>query len=264
LEGWVIEMGVGRAIKTSTNTLQKGLDVLFLLAQKNTPITVPDIAESLELPTSSLYRIVSILRQNGLVERINKEGHLVLGTRNLSLARGLDEQSALIKTANPVMKHLCELTNESVHLYALFGDKQICIDSVECSAPLRVTSSKGEMRPIHVGASGKVLLAFLPSKEREKLIVGMEMEKVATNATADLHFFREDLQIIRKKGYAHTRSEQIEGAEGVAAPIFDRLRHIVASLSLAGPEQRIGKKDLGELIELVRRSAERISNALPV
>jgi DNA-binding IclR family transcriptional regulator len=257
-------MGVGRTMKSSTNTLQKGLDVLFLLAQKNTPITVPDIAQSLDLPTSSLYRIVSILRQNGLVERINKDGHLALGNRNLSLARGLDEQSVLIKTANPVMKRLCELTNESVHLYALFGDRQICIDSVECSAPLRVTSSKGEMRPIHAGASGKVLLAFLPTKKREKLLEGVEIKKVATNTITDPRLFREDLRIIRKNGYAHTRSEQIEGAEGVAAPVFDRLRHIIASLSLAGPEQRIGKKDLDELIKLVRRSAENISNALPV
>jgi DNA-binding IclR family transcriptional regulator len=256
-------MGVGRAMKSSTNTLQKGLDVLFLLAQKNTPITVPDIAESLDLPTSSLYRIISILKQNGLVERINKEGHLVLGNRNLSLARGIDEQSVLIKTANPVMQQLCELTNESVHLYALFGDMQICIDSVECSAPLRVTSSKGEMRPIHAGASGKVLLAFLPVKEREKLLEGVETEKVTANTIRDPRLFREDLQKIRKKGYAHTRSEQIEGAEGVAAPVFDRLRHIIASLSLAGPEQRIGKKNLDELIALVRRSAESISKALP-
>jgi len=257
-------MGVGRTMKSSTNTLQKGLDVLFLLSQKNTPITVPDIAQSLDLPTSSLYRIVSILRQNGLVERINKEGHLVLGNRNLSLARGLDEQSVLIKTANPVMKRLCEITNESVHLYALFGDRQICIDSVESSAPLRVTSSKGEMRPIYAGASGKVLLAFLPAKEREKHIEGVVIEKVATNTITDPHLFREDLRIIRNNGYAHSRSEQIEGAEGVAAPVFDRLRRIVASLSLAGPEQRIGKKDLDELIALVRRSAEDISNALPV
>ena len=256
-------MGAEKAVKSSTNTLQKGLDVLFFMAQKNTPITVPDIAQSLDLPTSSLYRIVSILRQNGLVERINKEGHLVLGNRNLSLARGLDEQSVLIKTANPVMKNLCEITNESVHLYALFGDRQICIDSVESSAPLRVTSSKGEMRPIYAGASGKVLLAFLPSVERDKLIDGGELERIATNNITDPYDIREELRIIRKNGYAHTRSEQIEGAEGIAAPIFNRLRRIVASLSIAGPEQRIAKKDLNELIELVRRSAEEISNALP-
>jgi DNA-binding IclR family transcriptional regulator len=100
-------------------------------------------------------------------------------------------------------------------------------------------------------------------KEREKLLEGVETEKVTANTIRDPRLFREDLQKIRKKGYAHTRSEQIEGAEGVAAPVFDRLRHIIASLSLAGPEQRIGKKNLDELIALVRRSAESISKALP-
>jgi IclR family KDG regulon transcriptional repressor len=245
-----------------TNTLQKGLDVLFLMAQKNAPLKVPDMARNLDIPLSSLYRIISILKKNGLVERLDRDGHIVLGMRNLTLARGVDEQNALIKIANPEMKRLCGRTNESVHLYTLIEDKQICIDYVESPAPIRVISTKGEIMPLYAGAAGKVLLAFLPAGKRSKLLEEMTFEKMASNTITDRHILAEALKKIRKEGFAHSRSELIEGAEGVAAPIFDRMKGVVAGLVIAGPEQRFRQKNLNEIIDMVKGSAANISKAL--
>ena len=78
------------------------------------------------------------------------------------------------------------------------------------------------------------------------------------------HILAETLKEIRKAGFAHSRSELIEGAEGVAAPIFDRMKAIVAALVIAGPEQRFRQKNLDEIVDMVKDSAANISKAVQI
>lgn len=249
-------------VSTASQTLQKGLDILFLMAQSTSPLTIGEIGEKLDTPSSTVYRIIGTLKENGLVERIDREGHLILGMRTLTLTRSLNEQNILIKVARPEMRRLRDRTNESIHLYAISGTSQICLESAESFAPLRVMSTKGEARPLYAGASGKVLLAFLGEEERMNLLSSMEITKVTPNTITDRAKLQKDLEKIRKRGYSHTRSEILDGAEGVAVPIFNGKNQIVASLSLAGPVQRMKKANIKDMISMVKDAGEKISSSL--
>jgi DNA-binding IclR family transcriptional regulator len=242
------------------NLLQKGIDVLFLLAREDAPLTIQDIGKSLAIPISTLYRVVQMLIRNELVERVSRDGHLALGTRNLLLARGVNEQNVLIKAAYPEMKQLHALTNEAIHLDVIAGANKLCIEAIESTAPLRVVSPKWRPSPLNAGASGKVLLAFSAETNQLKKLedVGAFTKMTSTTVT-DTDVLSRELQNIRKNGYAHTKSEVLDGAEGIAVPIFDWTKRIAASLALTAPTFRMKRKNTKEIIAVMKAAAEKIS-----
>jgi DNA-binding IclR family transcriptional regulator len=239
-------------------TLHKGLEILFLMANESRPMTIPDMGSLLGLPDSSLYRIVRTLKDYGLVEKIDHQGHLVLGRKLLVLARSVNEQSLLIKIARPVMKSLAQKTGETILLTILTGDTVICIDSIESESPLRLSSTRGEEMPLHAGASGKCLLAFLPPEKTEKLVSKQKLTRFTPYTITDIAKLEEECKKIRDEGFAYSRSELHEGAIGIAAPILDDAERPVASLTVGGPEERIKRTGEELLIRLVCAAAKQI------
>jgi IclR family KDG regulon transcriptional repressor len=110
---------------------------------------------------------------------------------------------------------------------------------------VRLSYASFRRGPMHRGASGKVLAAWLDEAERERLI----------ESTPEPTTLRAALDRIRHAGFAFTVGELDEGAAAVAAPILDRRGRLVAGLSIAGPAQRI-TRDVPAMIAAVRRAAE--------
>jgi DNA-binding IclR family transcriptional regulator len=245
----------------SNNILENGLEVLFLLARGNAPPTIQDVSKSLKISLSTAYRLVDTLIRHGLVEKTGADGRLRLGIRNLILARGVDKQSALLRAALPEMKQLRDLTGETVNLHTIVGYNQVCIESVDTSSPLRVIAPKGDTAPLYAGA-GKALLAFLPEKQQIEIIESSGLRKLASNTVTDRTLLLKQLRTVREKGYAHTRSEVVEGVEAVAVPVFDEMKRVVATLSVAGPEHRMRQRNLNEIVEMIKAAAGRISSSL--
>jgi len=248
--------------KMKNETLTKGLELLFLLSRYQTPLMVSEMAQILKVPASTLYRIVRTLNNYGLVERIDSAGHYKLGYRNLVLARGVEEQDLLIKFALPEMKTLADIAEETVLLTTVMHNKSICIERVESNTPIKLTSEKGRIMPLYAGASGKILLAFLPAKERHRLIYLTPLKPLTPKTITEPKKLEENLENIRKNGYAYSNSEMNVGVVAVAAPIFDDRKKIIGGLTIAGPEQRMGEKRLPLLITMVKNSADRISSLI--
>ncbi len=219
-----------------------------------------DVSKSLKISLSTAYRLVDTLIRHGLVEKTDREGHLRLGIRNLMLARGMDKQSALLKAAIPEMKLLRDLTGETINLHTVLGHNQVCIESIDTSSPLRVIAPKGATAPLYAGA-GKALLAFLPEKQQMEIIRGSGLKKLASNSLSQSLLMKQ-LRTVREKGYAHTRSEVVEGVEAIAVPVFDEMKRVIASLSVAGPEHRMRRRNLNEITDMLKAAAERVSNSL--
>jgi DNA-binding IclR family transcriptional regulator len=247
--------------KLGASTLEKGLDVLFCVAIRGTPLTVPEMAKLLNRPSSSLYRIVGTLRKYGLLEKIDGEGHHILGKRNFMLANGRDEHTILIRAAKPEMKRLVDETGESALLAVLLGEKVICIDFVESSNPLRLTSLKGKEMPLLQGATGISMFSFLPANVRKRLIRKMKSEHITSIAVADQATLEERIKTVRKRGYAVTHGEIREGAMAIAAPILDDAKRVIGTLSLVGLEVGMNRKNQA-IIGMVVESAKRISQSL--
>ncbi|MEK7386998.1 MAG: IclR family transcriptional regulator C-terminal domain-containing protein, partial [candidate division NC10 bacterium] len=138
-------------------------------------------------------------------------------------------------------------TGESVYLYARDGANRVCVEALESTlGPIRHAVKPGSVFPLHQGASGKVILAFLSDAERAPLLAG----GVARRRGLPAEIIR-----IRQQGYAYSENELSPGAWGLAVPILDRAGDCVASLAVAGPLARLERSRVRQYVRLLRGAA---------
>jgi DNA-binding IclR family transcriptional regulator len=231
--------------------LERAVDLLGRLGETGAEVTVAELAAGAGMPTSTAYRLLAELEHYGLVQR-SSDRTVALGTRLVALGRtaeaGLHER--LVAPAEVVMTRLSERTGETVLLTAPCGYEGIVLHVVEgVRHSVRLSYALLHRAPMHRGASGKVMAAYLEDGERARLL----------EAAGDSALERE-LERIRRDGFVVTRGELDEGAGAVAAPILDRRGRLVAGLSLAGPEERIAAA-LPDLVGDVREAAAEVQRA---
>jgi DNA-binding IclR family transcriptional regulator len=210
--------------------LQRAVELLHRLGEEPAQRTVAELALEAGVPTSTAYRLVAQLEAHGLVAR-GPDRTVTLGTRLVALGRtaeaGLHER--LVGPATALMQDLSQQVGETVILTAPCGLEAIVLHAVETERhSVRLSYPRFRRVPMHQGASGKVLAAYLEAGELERL--------VAASGQSGL---RGQLEEIRNNGFAFTTGELDPGAAAVAAPILDRRGRILAGLSIAGPEHRI-------------------------
>ncbi|HEY2317925.1 MAG TPA: IclR family transcriptional regulator [Solirubrobacteraceae bacterium] len=213
-----------------SGALERAVELLHHLGEQPADPTVAELAVEVGMPTSTAYRLLAELEQHGLVRR-GPDSTVALGTRLVALGRtaeaGLRER--LVEPAAPVMDELCREVGETVILTAACALEAIVLHVVETELhSVRLSYTVFRRGPMHRGASGKILAAYLEPPERQRLL-----EAAATPGLAAR------LDQIRDAGIAVTAGELDEGAAAVAAPILDRRGRLLAGLSIAGPVQRI-------------------------
>jgi DNA-binding IclR family transcriptional regulator len=137
-----------------------------------------------------------------------------------------------------------------VILTAPCGLEAIVLHVVETDHPVRLSYASFRRAPIHLGASGKILAAYLEPAERERLLAAVAAPGLAAA-----------LDRVRDAGFVVTSDELDQGASAAAAPILDRRGRIAAGLSVAGPTERIVPR-LGAATEAVRAAARTVEAAL--
>ncbi|OMF79276.1 IclR family transcriptional regulator [Paenibacillus glucanolyticus] len=239
-----------------TQTLGRAIDILFVLAESGSTLTVSEIAEKVGIPDSTAYRFIQTLIKNGFVERKGR-GQIGLGLRIFDLARSLSQQIErdLLTVARPIMEALSDDTGETTVLFIRSGSKAICIEHVTSKRLIRFSIESGRVLPLASGASGKSLLAF-ESERVLKEMLKLFGEKQSEETRLQLV---KELEAIREQGYSLTLGEVDSDVFAIAAPIFDPQQNIMASLSVAGPVHRLNEDDIPALIDQVKNAASRIS-----
>ena len=157
-------------MRSSRGSLDRGLDILALLAAADPPADAPAIASALHLPRSTVYRLLQSLRKRNLVIAATAPGSLKLGLVFLRWAAVVRTGLRIVDLARPHLDGLARLTGETANLYLLEGDRAVPVDQRVTSARLRVVSEVGVALPLHAGAPSKAILAFLPTARRERVV----------------------------------------------------------------------------------------------
>jgi IclR family transcriptional regulator, KDG regulon repressor len=231
--------------------LERAVELLQHLGEQPTELTVAELATEAGMPTSTAYRLLGELEQHGLVRR-GADSTVTLGTRLVALGRIAEAglHGRIVQPAMAVMHELSHQTEETVILTAPCALEAIVLHVVETEVhPVRLSYAVFRRAPMHRGASGKVLAAFLEPSERRRLLDAVAEPQLAG-----------ELDRIHDLGWVMTVSELDQGAAAVAAPILDRRGRLVAGLSIAGPAHRI-TADVAALTAAVRAAAGRIERA---
>jgi len=248
-------------MRLSRGSLERGVDVLALLAAADPPIGVSAIASRLHLPRSTVYRLLHTLRSRGLISVTDTPKSLHLGLVFLRWADVVRARLSIARLASAHLEALARLTGETANLHLLEGDHAVPVDQRVTSARLRVVTEVGVTLPLHAGAASKAILAFLPTA-RWKDVLRHPLISLAPRTITDRRRLCRDLELTRARGYAESDEEVLEGARGLAAPIFDEQGNVVGSLGIGGPRHRFRGEAVRRAVSPVLQGADLLSASL--
>jgi IclR family transcriptional regulator, acetate operon repressor len=221
-----------------------------------------ELAERCDLPASTTYRLLADLERHGFVTRAGRRG-TTLGLWILELARSVEDRldAELVAPAREVMTGLAHAHGETAILTAPGGTHAMCLASVESDHhAMRLSYDRWRAAPMHLGASGKVLLAHLDEGHAERILAGPPPHPEG-GAQIPVATLRTQIAATRRDGYLVTDGELDPGATAVAAPVLDARGRPVAGLSLAGPTPRV-RAMLHEIVPAVVAGAAEIARRI--
>lgn len=244
------------------NSILRACRVLKCLAHDKDRFKVSELANQLNLDRSTTYRILLSLEKCGLVEKNLKTGEYCLGVGVFEVGSAYLRRIDLVEVAKPIMADLALKVQETVHLAVLSETEILYLDKVDSPRSVGVISKIGQRGPVHCTALGKVLLASLRPEERLRIMDQIRFQAFTPRTITSKRKLAEELNRVKKEGYAVDFREIEEDVECVAAPIWDHLGNVVAALSVSGPQKKINTPKEKDFIHQVMKAAALISHKM--
>jgi DNA-binding IclR family transcriptional regulator len=215
-------------------SVERAFSILHAISGRSEGLTA--IAGRVQLPKSTVSRMLSTLEQVGAVERLDGPRWRV-GPSVASLAGAAAPERTLVAAARPHLRSLVDDLGEAAGLSLPDGYEILYVDQVEAVQPVQVRDWTGTRAPLHSVPSGLVLLAEWPEDALDAYIAhGLERLTPRTIGTASA--LRSRLAAARAAGVAWGREEFAEGITSVAAPIRNGAGRAVAAVHVHGPSYR--------------------------
>jgi DNA-binding IclR family transcriptional regulator len=246
----------------SVPNLDRALGIIELLSRHPSGLTRAQICDATGLSTNIVYRIASTLTERGFLSRDPQTKRFRNTSRLLELGCTSMDEHCVAELSWQPMKDLRDLTGETVFLSVLARDEGVVIEQVSGLHEVRIFVDKGHRFPLHGGAPGKSLLAFLPPDEARAIIGAMAFKKFTENTVTSRREFEGRLRRVRENGYSVDHAEVLHGVNCVAAPIRDERGVAVASICVTAPADRMPEKRFGAISKLVMSCAAGISEKL--
>lgn len=243
--------------------MAKSTEILSCFRQKPTGLRLGEIAELTRINKSSAHRLLSQMLEGGLIERTD-DGRYVVGHTLFQIGLLAPKPQELRSLAHPVLNDLARDTGETCSLSILDGADIILIDVVESFHEFRMVAKIGSAKPFHLTSLGKSTAAFLPGPKLALLFrsVHLPLEAPTPNSISDLARLREELKLIRCRGYALSDQEYLVGVRAVAAPVFSRHGEVSAALGISGPSSRLSTERIIAMAPSVVSAADRVTERL--
>jgi DNA-binding IclR family transcriptional regulator len=214
------------------------------------------LAARLQLHKATVARLLTSLVHSEMAKR-NERGYYVLGPAVASLsARALGGYHALLDALRAPLLNVWKATGETIAVNVRVGEERLCIDELESPQMIAYRTGIGSRAPLHVGSGGKVLLAFLPPEEIVHLLRHLRLRPVTERTITSREKLADELESVRRLGYAVSVGERTIGSAAVSVPVFDTTNRLVACVSILGPESRMTPDGL-------RRSAALLKQSIP-
>ena len=220
-------------------------------------LSLAQIAQRVDLPRSTVHRIVKALTTERFLVPVSAAGGVRLGPRLAGLASAA--LGELRQQIRPHLERLSEEVNETVDLAVLDRDQVIFIDQVAAPQRLQAVSAVGATFPAHCTANGKALLAALSREQAEKLLP-RRLSTYTPNTISSRPALWAELDAVREAGVAYDREEHTLGVCAVGATVDDAVGPI-AAITVVAPADRFTASER-RLTEALLRTCAEASRAL--
>lgn len=238
--------------------VDRTLNALMVLSRYPHGISVIELSEIMGLPGSTTHRVLNSLKENHFVIQDEKSKLYRLSYKVMTLTENLKENNVLIAHAHQAMYELSEKIEKTIVLAVREGTQAVYADVINYRNQVFVLKV-GHSVPVFRSSTGRSIAAFLPEKELEKIISATDFS-AGTSLVNDAQSFRDQLEKIRAYGYAVIDEELQSGVQGVAVPLFDGEKRVIASLAFATYKKERAPQQ--EDIDALKNYADMISESL--
>jgi DNA-binding IclR family transcriptional regulator len=242
--------------KLTVRAVERALDILLCFTEES-DLSLTEISSRVDLHKSTVHRLLASLEGKGFIRRDPDTERYRLGYRMWELSANLTQEDDPAVVLLPEMERLRDQVEETVSLYIRDGLERIRVQAVQSSQAIRRVAPVGARLPLHLGASGKVLVAFAEPEVRERLLASGVL---TTSRQQDAYL--QMLVETRDAGFATSVEEREEGAAAVSAPVFDRSHRLVAALAISGPSNRLTAEKMKQDAPLIMEAAIRMGKMI--
>jgi DNA-binding IclR family transcriptional regulator len=235
--------------------LEKGLDILEALSVATVPQTLTDLSRTLRRSPSELFRMITLLENRGYLVKDSRGYSLSL--KLYELAHTHSPVDHLLRAAREPMRDLAAAVRESCHLGVLFRGALLVLTQEESPDKVRLSFEVGgRFSAVHT-ASGRLLLAHLPTAELDAFCADDPDYLALDDQGKD--WFQAELARIRDRGYSLSEDESLIGVRDVSALVGSPQLGTAAALTVTGLTQRRSRRQFHEVLDPLLRAARQVT-----
>ena len=242
----------------NVQSVERAMAILRCLS--NTEAGVSQIAELVDLPKSTVSRLLATLHDLGAVSAT--DSGFRIGPLMSEIAAAADQHDGLATLAAPYLAGLVDAVGEDAGLSVLDNGDTLYLVQIGASAAVQLRDWTGERVPPHCVSSGLVLLAHASDAERNAALEAPLAQFTAKTMTAPAKL-RRRLTAIAKRGTEWVYGEFVDDINSVASPVIDVDGHAIAALHVHGPSYRFpGERNPDSIAHAVATAARQLSERL--
>jgi len=225
--------------------LEKGLDILELVARETEPLTLSQISDRLDRSKGEIFRMIQVLEDRGYIARTATGDRYSITTRLFMLGMYQPPVRNLTAVALPAMEGLADRCWQSAHLVVASDDEIVVIARVDSPSDIGYSVRIGHRRPITQSASGAVLFAFQPADVRQRWL-----DRLRLGSDFDEAEFLARVALVQKRGYSKSRSDRVGSITDLSAPLLKEGRAI-ATITIPFVKQEPERASIDETLKLL-------------
>jgi DNA-binding IclR family transcriptional regulator len=236
-----------RAVRYAAPALEKGLEVLELLASRSQALTHSEIARQLGRTVSEVFRMLVCLEERGYISRSGPSEQYRLTLKMFEMVHRYHPLERLIAEARPLIEQVANRTRQSCHLAMMNNAEVVVVAQVDAPGNMGFSMRLGAHIDILNTASGQVILAFQSEDVRAR---ALEIWRGRSNKPIPPGLNRH-LREIRRRGYEELRSYQVDGVVNISYPVLNQHGQAIAAMAvpfLAHIRDGIGRSRVKEVL----------------
>lgn len=243
----------------SIRAVDRAIDILNVFTADKPSLNIDEITAASKLAKATAYRILYTLELRGLIHYDPKTLQYKLGLKLLEYAGILTSMLDVRQESEDILIELQMKTQQTVLMAVPEGDSMVYVFKRENPEGLKYSSYLGQRRPIGFGVLGRLITAYLPEEQSERILNQNPVASKTTEGKQDIVKVKQLLQDIRNQGYYVEINETVMGVTGISAPVFNAEGKIIAALGIVGPSVQLADEKLEIAKKMVISTAEQIS-----
>lgn len=236
-------------------SILRSLRILEAFSEPPHQFSIPEIARKVQLHRSTVHRLVITLESAGWLRKLPGVEKFSLGIKIFTLSRIAGQSVSSIDAVRSLLEDLAAKTGETAVLSMADNVGAVCVDKIESSQRLKISSEIGQHFPLHAGATGFAVLLAMPEDEVRKFLFKEKLPSFTSKTETDPDKILTRYRSLKEGGYVVSTGAVDPGVTGIAAPLFFAAENSYGSVGITMPEHRAEGETFRKAVEAVLETA---------